>query len=72
MDQENPIEQSSDGRSHLFMVRLWHGSMEKDRIEIRGKVQHVLSGEVQYFRDWVVLEEFMAAQMDAGEDDSAG
>ena len=71
MDQENPIEQSSDRHSHLFTVRLWREPMAKDRMEIRGKVQHVLTGEVQYFRDWDAMEEFMAAQMDAGEVDSA-
>jgi hypothetical protein len=70
MDQENKIEQSSDRYSHLFTVRLWHEPAAKERMEIRGKVQHVLSGEVQYFRDWVAMEEFMVAQMDAGEVDS--
>jgi hypothetical protein len=41
--------------SELFTVRLWREDMDEGRIEWRGKVQHVLSGEVRYFRDWATL-----------------
>lgn len=70
MDHENPIAQSSDRHSQLFMVRLWREPTKNDRPEIRGKVQHVLTGEVQYFREWAALTAFMTAQIDAGDDDT--
>jgi hypothetical protein len=41
--------------SHSFSVRLWPEEMDNGQIEWRGQVQHVLSGEVQYFRDWSTL-----------------
>jgi hypothetical protein len=31
--------------------------------EWRGRVQHVLSGETRYFRDWVTLVEVMTAML---------
>lgn len=40
--------------SQLFTVRLWREDLG-DRGEWRGKVQHVLSGEARYFRDWATL-----------------
>lgn len=70
MDQDNSIEQSSDDRSHLFTVRLWREPMKSGRKEIRGKVQHVLSGEVQYFRGWVAMKAFMVEQIDVDGGDS--
>jgi hypothetical protein len=37
-------------------VRAWvpHGA------EVRGQAVHVRSGRVRYFREWAVLEEFIA------------
>ena len=49
-------------RTHLFTVRLWHSSPAAGG-EIRGRAQHVLTGEVIYFRDWVDMEAFMTAQL---------
>ena len=49
-------------RTHLFTVRLWHSSPAAGG-EIRGRAQHVLTGEVIYFRDWAALEAFMTAQL---------
>ena len=49
-------------RTHLFTVRLWHSSPEAGG-EIRGRAQHVLTGEVIYFRDWADMEAFMTAQL---------
>ncbi len=46
-------------RAQLFTVRLWVEDLGDDRKEWRGKVQHVLSGEAQYFRDWLALQAFM-------------
>lgn len=41
--------------SQLFSVRLWREELDEGRTEMRGKVQHVLSGEAYYFRDWATL-----------------
>ena len=45
--------------SELFTVRLWRQDQGEGRVEWRGKVQHVLSGEMRYFRDWQVLLAFI-------------
>ncbi len=37
-------------RSHLFQVRIWQEKHTSGRVEWRGQVKHVLSGEVRYFR----------------------
>jgi len=42
-------------RSELFTVRLWREYLGDGRVEWRGKVQHVTSGEARYFRDWPML-----------------
>ena len=70
MEHENLSPQSSDRRSHRLTVRVWRKPENRDRSEIRGKVQHVLTGEVHYPRDWAVLGAFVSTQMDACEDDS--
>jgi hypothetical protein len=46
-------------RSHLFTVRLWLEPLGDGQTEWRGKVQHVSSGEAQYFRDWPALQAFL-------------
>ena len=45
----------SPQRSDLFTVRLWREDLGDGRSEWRGKVQHVLSGEALYFREWAAL-----------------
>ncbi|HYU76234.1 MAG TPA: hypothetical protein VEL31_26475 [Ktedonobacteraceae bacterium] len=44
--------------SQLFMVRIWEEELGNGQTEWRGKVQHVTSGEVRYFRDWSTLVAF--------------
>jgi hypothetical protein len=46
-------------RSHLFTVRLWTEALGDGQMERRGQVQHVLSGERHYFRDWTSLMDFL-------------
>jgi hypothetical protein len=46
-------------RSQLFTVRVWLEDLGDGRSEWRGKVQHTLSGEARYFRDWQTLVTFM-------------
>ena len=45
--------------SHLFTIRMWLEDLGNGQKDWRGKVQHVNSGEVRYFRDWSTLETFM-------------
>ena len=45
----------SSRRAQLFTVRVWLEDRGNGRGEWRGKVQHVLSGEARYFRDWATL-----------------
>lgn len=45
--------------SQLFMLRFWSEDLGDGQIDWRGKVQHVNSGEVIYFRDWPLLEKFV-------------
>ncbi len=42
-------------QTHLFMVRVWVEDLGESKTEYRGKVQHVLSKEVRYFRGWPML-----------------
>ena len=49
--------------SHLFTVRLWPEDLGAGQVQWRGQVQHVLSGEVHYFRDWPELETHLLAMV---------
>jgi hypothetical protein len=50
-------------RTHLFTLRLWLEPVAVDRAEMRGRVQHVLSGEAIYFRTWPELSAFVEAMV---------
>lgn len=39
----------------LFLLRVWSEDLGQGRCEWRGRVQHIGSGEVRYFRDWLLL-----------------
>ncbi len=58
MDEDHPL-----ARSQLFTVRLWTEDLGEGRLEWRGKVQHTLSGEAVYFRDWPSLISFMSGRL---------
>lgn len=45
--------------SSLFTVRVWPEELEDGRVEWRGKVQSVPSGETLYFRDWDTMMAFI-------------
>jgi len=53
-DQKQPL-------SVLFTVRLWREDLGQGRMEWRGQVQHVLSGESRFFRDWAALIAWLQA-----------
>lgn len=55
-------------QSILFTVRVWRERVGDERTEMRGKVQHVLTGETRYFRDWQTLQAFVAAELAEWED----
>ena len=42
-------------KSQLFTVRLWVEQLGDGQTEWRGQVQHVISGETHYFREWPAL-----------------
>ena len=50
-------------RSHLFTVQLWQEELSKGQTEWRGKVHHVSSGHIRYFRDWPKLILFLQAML---------
>ena len=41
---------------------MWREEVSEDHIEWRGKVQHALSGEARYFREWAELIAFVREQ----------
>ncbi len=59
---KNDADQSTQS-SHLFMLRMWLEDLGSGQTAWRGKVQHVNSGEVRYFRDWQTLEAFVKGRL---------
>jgi hypothetical protein len=57
--RERPRPREFHPRSELFNVRVWREDLGAGRIEWSGKVEHRLSGETRYFRDWQVLLDFL-------------
>jgi hypothetical protein len=53
--------------SHLFTVRVWREELGDGCVEWRGKVQHALSGEARYFREWAELIAFVRERAGDGE-----
>ena len=45
--------------SQLFALHLWTEHNDPESNDIRFKVQHVLSGEVRYTRNWAEVEAFV-------------
>ena len=58
-------------RSHLFTLRLWAEEIGEGQTEWRGRVQHVTSGEVHYFRDWPSLIAHLLKMLTAAFDEAA-
>ena len=46
-------------QTHLFTVRIWRELLDDERREIRGRVEHVPSGEWRHFRSWKDLRAFL-------------
>jgi hypothetical protein len=49
--------------SQLFTMRLWAEALGDGRTEWRGQVQHVISGETHYFREWPTLIAWVLAML---------
>jgi len=45
-------EYTAQENSHLFTVRVWQEAVSHTEAEWRGRLQHVPSGQVYYFRSW--------------------
>jgi hypothetical protein len=45
--------------SQLFTLRVWMEEVGDGRLEMRGTIRHVLSGETRHFRDTAVLRQFI-------------
>jgi hypothetical protein len=66
MDPDRPLQ-----RSHLFTVRLWTEPLGDGRLERRGQVQHLLSGERYAFRDWTTLLNFLEEMVQRLDEESS-
>jgi hypothetical protein len=49
--------------AQLFTVRLWAEELGDGHAEWRGQVQHALSGETHYFREWPTLIAWLVAML---------
>jgi ribosome maturation factor RimP len=45
--------------SQSFTLRVWLENLGEGHTEWRGKVEHIASGRVAYFRDWHMLIAFI-------------
>jgi len=53
--------------THLFTVRVWREELGAGRVEWRGKVQYLLTGEARYFRSWQQLIDQLALSLQTTE-----
>jgi hypothetical protein len=53
-----------DARSYLLTVKIWPEEIGEGRVEWRGKVHRVVSGETLYFRDWATMLAFLQETME--------
>ena len=48
------------GTREIFTIRFWTESVNPEQTEWRGKVHHIRSSKVRYFRDWQTLVKFVS------------
>jgi hypothetical protein len=79
----NVTQETDREHSQLFLVRLWteqgsegsegsdeskgEGEGSDSRIEWCGKLQHIVSGQAQYFRGWPTLIDLLLEMSHTGE-----
>jgi hypothetical protein len=49
----------------LYSLHLWAAGTGEGRLEWRGKVHHLASGDARYFRDWSGLVTFLETTLAA-------
>ena len=59
-------------QSPLFTLRAWQEDLGGGKVEWRGKIQDVKSGEIHYFRDWYTLIESLQEMLKAYNDPFQG
>jgi len=71
-DLTNSVAPGSEAShcSQLFTVRLWPEELGNGRVEWRGRVQHVTSGQWRYFREWPALVAALQEMLTAGEEET--
>ena len=55
VDSRPAVEPQRHARSQLFALRLWRAQLGDGQWEWRGQLQHVVGGQIRYFRDWPTL-----------------
>ncbi len=61
------MEHQSDlDPSELFTLRVWREVLGDGQTEWRGRVQHVLSGEIRYFQGWPMLIDRLSEMLPTG------
>jgi hypothetical protein len=58
-DKLRPASEEALSYPQLFTLRIWLEDLGEGRFERRGKVEHLASGQVCYFRDWQKLIDFL-------------
>ena len=61
------VSRRREAHSDLFTLRVWPEEVDDGQIEWRGKVQHVTSGDVFYFREWEAMLAFLLGILDSSE-----
>lgn len=69
MTESDSAALSGERPPHVFTLRMWPEELGDGRVDWRGKIQHVNSGEVRYFRDWPALEAFLDGLLRGGEEE---
>jgi hypothetical protein len=64
------MQPTHKNQTHFFTLRLWAERVTCEKSEIRFKVQHVLSGEVRYFRDWSMLIAYVMSIVETEADEA--
>jgi hypothetical protein len=54
-DPKAPDNLAFNPHPHQFLLRVWGEDLGEGQLEWRGRIQHLGSGEVRYFRDWPPL-----------------
>lgn len=49
------MDNEQKSNSHLFTIRVWIEDDADNQMQCRGKLKHIPSGEIRYFRGWTSL-----------------